>query len=211
MGALQAISHSPHNTNLALGCSASVNCSHSGGTVEHFILLQHCVLAGGSHYCLCLVVLTPQCLCLPSAAPPAGGSHQLQRRRWEPEGAILCSQQKLGYLLSRGHPASPARSAENYRLTSPPQGTHFSLLSVRKSTSTKPVASITLRPCMQRSSLVYDHFLGSAAHQPAGQLMNPGCAARIFHLVGTHPEGTDAVAHQAPAPWGRAGFGPCSP
>lgn len=178
--------------------------------MEHFILHQHCVLAGGSHYCLCLVVLTPQCLCLPSAAPPAGGSHQLRRRRWEHEGAILCSQQKLGYLLYWGHPASPAHSAENYRLTSPPQGTLFSLLGVMKSTSTKPVASITLRPCMQRSSLVYDHFLGIVAHQPAGQLMNPGCAARIFHLVGTLPEGTDTVAHQATAPWGTAGFGPHS-
>lgn len=155
MGALQAISPSLHNTNLALGCSVSVNCSYSGGTVEHFILLQNCVLAGGSHYCPCLVMQPPRHLCPPGAAPPAGGSHQLQRRRWEPEGAVLCSQQKLGYLLSRGHPASPARSAENYRLTSPPQGIHFSLLGVMKSTFTKPVASITLRPRMQRSSSVY--------------------------------------------------------
>lgn len=85
--------------NPALGCSVFVNCSYSRGTMEHILFLQHCVLAGGSHYCQRLAMLTAPRPCPPSTTAPAGGSHQLQGRRQEPEGVVFRNKQKLGHLL----------------------------------------------------------------------------------------------------------------
>ena len=67
--------------------------------MEHFLFLLHCVLAGGCHYCQCLAMLTAPHPCPPSTTAPAGGSHQLQGRRWDPEAVVFCNKQKLGHLL----------------------------------------------------------------------------------------------------------------
>lgn len=74
VGTFQAVSHRVYEMNPALGYSDFVNCSYSGGTVEHFLFLQHCVLAGGSHYCQ----LTAPRPCPPNTTAPTGGSLQLQ-------------------------------------------------------------------------------------------------------------------------------------